>query len=451
MGSVGLSRWLDQQLDPESLADPVGDRIRSIYPEMGRDIAGTRAAQEEFGWDSMFAVGQATLALSIWSTRQLFEVMVEFWNNHLNVTCPSDGVWDNRADYDRTVIRANALGKFSDMLAASAVHPAMLNFLDNRSSTKAHPNENYGRELLELHTVGIGAYGEDEVLASARIMTGWTIDNSSNLAIYRSNRHWTGRVVVLGFSHANSSADGRQVVRDYLDYLSHHELTAQRVCRKLCQRFVSDAPSEDLVASLADTYLANDTAIKPVLRELFSSDEFWSARGKKVRRPMEDITATVRTLGHSLLPTSQSVESVRRGIEALYWMTNDLQHAPLAWSLPTGYPDVAAEWASADLVLGRINAHRSLAEGWWPNQGKLTIVKPQTLLPNPMSSTYGNLIDAMAIRLVGDKLSNASRVAIANFFGKTVTSPIAADDEVRNWRAGTLVTLILNSAAHGVR
>jgi uncharacterized protein (DUF1800 family) len=307
--------------------------------------------------------------------------------------------------------------------------------------------------LLELHTVGIGNYSEAEVLDSARIMTGWTINSSTHLAVYRPNKHYVGPVRVLGFTHANASANGEAVAASYLDYLAHHPLTARRLARKLCLRFVSDSPPDELVDDLANTYLTNDTAIRPVLEKLFASKAFWDSRGQKIRRPMESIVATMRTMGHELLPASSGNDAVRKGVQALYWMTNDLQQAPLGWTLPTGYPDVASEWAAADMTLGKINAYRSIAEGWWPNQAKLTIAKPQTLLPSPLpaTTTYGRLIDILSVRLVGDILPASSQNVIAAFFGKTVNSPVGTKDDVRTWRTGALVSLILNTAAHGVR
>ena len=223
--SRGPGSWLERQLHPGSIPDPQGEAIRSLYPEAGWTVAQVNTAVkagrvERFSWDVMQALGQYTLAMATWSSRQLFEVMVEFWSNHLNVANPSDGAWDNRQDYDRRVIRAHALGRFSDMLAASAAHPAMLEYLNQAESTKEAPNENYGRELLELHTVGVDAgYTEAMVLDSARIMTGYTIqwdDRSPKLREFRYDPsiHWTGKVHVLGFTHRNAAANGRAVVDD---------------------------------------------------------------------------------------------------------------------------------------------------------------------------------------------------------------------------------------------
>src|SRR6185437_9958424 len=132
------------------------------------------------------------------------------------------------------------LGRFADLLVAVSTHPAMLRFLDAASATAAHPNENHGRELLELHTVGIDAgYGENDVLSSARILSGLSIDQGTGEFVYRPDRHWTGQVRVLGFSHPNAHAgDGYQVVLSYLGWLARHPATARRVARRLAVRFV---------------------------------------------------------------------------------------------------------------------------------------------------------------------------------------------------------------------
>ena len=188
-----------------------------------------------------------------------------------------------------------------------------------------------------------------------------------------------------------------------------------------------------------------------MLRTLFASEEFWDSRYAKVRRPAEDLVATMRTLGHTLLPGSAGTRAVRKGVEALYWSSNDLQQAPLAWAPPTGYPDVAAAWASPGLTLAKINSRRCLVEAWWPDDERLSMVAPQSLLPAPMPGTYGGLIDQLSVRLVGDTLPDASRGAIARFFEASPSTVIDAHDDVRSWRAGSLVTLILNSARHGLR
>ena len=200
-------------------------------------------------WDLMFDLGVATLARAAWSERQLFEVMVDFWSNHLNVTNPSSDVWYCRHDWDRTVIRAHALGRFEDMLVASTQHPAMLLYLNNAESNKDLPNENYGRELLELHTVSVDAgYSEDEMRNSVLVLTGFGLDWDTGEFHYNKDDHYVGPVQILGFSAKNgSAAKGYTVVLDYLRYLANHPMTATHIARKLCLRFVSDTPPDSLV------------------------------------------------------------------------------------------------------------------------------------------------------------------------------------------------------------
>jgi uncharacterized protein (DUF1800 family) len=393
----------------------------------------------------MFDLGVATLARACWSRRQLFEVMVDFWSNHLNVTNPSDDPWYCRHDYDRTVIRAHAFGKFEDMLVASAQHPAMLLYLNNAESTKDAPNENYGRELLELHTVSLDAgYSEDEMHASALLMTGFGVDWDTGEFRYWKDDHATGRVRILGFSSANGSASGGYTAGlDYLRYLARHPKTARHIASKLCTRFVSDTPPASLVSALAATYLARGTAIVPVLRQLFRSPEFAASMGQKVRRPMEDVVATVRILGIGPDPSG------RDGMEGLYWMLDDLGNAPLAWAPPNGYPDVAAAWASAGGTLGRWNSHMSLAAHWWPDQ--LTRPPLRSFLPSTLPATHGELVEALAKRLVFRTLPAAQRNAVLSLVGRSPTDPLHKGDEALTWRLPYLMSLILDSPSHATR
>lgn len=232
-------------------------------------------------------MGEATLLRAAWSRRQLQEVMVEFWSNHLNVTCPSSDVWDCRHRFDADVIRPNALGRFSDLLVASSLHQAMLHYLNNDVSTKESPNENFGRELLELHTVGVDAgYSEAEMRSSALVMTGCTTDAVTGEFVYRPRWHYTGPVGVLGWSSASpTGAGGLDVAKAYLRYLAGHRQTALHLARKLAIRFVRDDPSETLIAKVAQAYLDNDTAIAPTLRALFASAGFSGAVPRRAVLP----------------------------------------------------------------------------------------------------------------------------------------------------------------------
>jgi len=381
--------------------------------------------------------------------------MVEFWSNHLHVASPSDGVWDNRQDYDRRVIRPHALGRFADLLVASATHPAMLEYLDQAASTKDAPNENYGRELLELHTVGVGAgYTEAMVLDSARIMTGHTLQWDERSPRFREQRydpaaHWIGRVRVLGFTHPNTRADGRDVAASYLRYLAHHPATARNIATKLVVRFVADDPPAALVDRLASVYRAHGTAIAPVLRALFASTAFRTARATKVRRPYEDLVATLRTLDYRLLPASAGATARRSGPQALYWIASSLRQAPFAWAAPDGYPDVAAAWAGAGGLLDRWNTHLGLAGGWWPAKDRIAGPHLPDLLP--ALTTYGALVDALAVRLTGERLPARDAAAVLTFLDRPAGARVRADDAAVTWDLVRLVALLLDSANHQAR
>lgn len=442
---MGRERWLEEQFHPSSIDDGYcNDLIRQRFPRLDWDI---RKAHDtlDFGWDLMLDLGVATLARACWSERQLLEVMVDFWSNHLNVTNPSDGGWDCRHDYDRVVIRKHALGKFSDMLRASARHPAMMVYLNNAESTKDSPNENYGRELLELHSVGVdGGYDETDMRNSTLVMTGFSVNWETGLFKYYDWAHYTGEVRVMGWSSPNRSAEhGYEVGLDYVDYLAHRPATAEHIATKLVRRFVGDAPEPGLAESLAETYLDHDTAIVPVLRKLFRSDAFRSSVGRKIRRPMQDQVATVRILG--IKPDAHGNE----GMYGLYWMLWDLGDSPMGWVQPNGYPDVADAWRSAGGSIGRWNMHMSLAAHWWPD--KLVLPPLRRLLPGRLPATHGKLVAALAKRLVFRELSDGHRNAVLGFLGRDAGDRLHEDDEAVGWRLPSVVALILDSPYHEVR
>jgi uncharacterized protein (DUF1800 family) len=409
----GRQAWLDKQLAPQNIDDSTCDRlIRERFPRVSWSIPAARDGLEPFSWDLMFELTAATIARAAWSKRQLFESMCDFWSNHLNVSNPSDRVWDNRQDYDRRVIRKHALGRFEDMLIASATHPAMLLYLNNADSTKDNPNENYGRELLELHSVSVdGGYNEQDMRNSTLIMTGFGVNWQQGTFTYTERDHYRGPVTVMGFSDPNPDADGYQVGIRYLKYLANHPSTAHHIAYKLCQRFVSDTPDPTLVDRLASTYLYRETAIVPVLRQLFLSEEFAASIGQKVRRPAEDLVATLRVLGYGPDKTG------KQGMQALVWIANSLGQQPLAWSQPDGFPDVAASWQSAGGTLGRWNT----------------------------------LVDALAKRLVFRTLAPTHRQAVLGFLGRAASDPLDSDDEAVRWRLPYLAALILDSPYHAVR
>ncbi|MGI5242773.1 DUF1800 domain-containing protein [Dactylosporangium sp. CA-139066] len=438
---LGAAAWLERQLNPASIDDAACDAVLSKYTLIQKDIAGVRAlvqggALKSGAWDVMQQLGTAAVARAAWSRRQLFELMVDFWSNHLNVTCPSGEVWDSRGAYD-AIVRRFALGRFADLLKASMTAPAMLSYLDNRSSTKAKPNENYARELMELHTVGL-VYTENDVRDAARLLTGLTVDGKTGLYRFDANQHATGPVTILGWRHDNATAGGGEAAAlAFADMLAAHPATAERIARKLCVRFVSDDPPAALVSRLSQVYLQQNTAIVPVLRALFTSAEFAAANGAKLRTPLEDLAATVRVLG---IGPSADMTAVR----GLYNYLADMGHAPLRWAPPNGYPDVAAAWAAPSGLLIRWNAHLNLAAGWYPKQLTRPVSTLAYLVPS-LPATHGALVDQLATRLVGQPLAPAHAAAVLSFLGKTAASPLKATDPAITGRLPHVVALMLDS------
>jgi uncharacterized protein (DUF1800 family) len=444
----GIDAWLDEQLDPAAIDDSdCQHMVRNKFEWMSWSIAdvmnkiapGTR-------WPFMTELSMATIARATWSKRQLFEVMVEFWNNHLYIQAPSSSVWFARHDYDTAVIRTHALGRFEDMLIASAQHPAMLAYLNNAESTGDNPNENYGRELLELHSVGVEAdYSEQEMFDSALIMTGFTLHADTKLYRYDSYRHYTGPVKVLGFQDDNATrAGGEQVALSYLRYLANHPSTARHLAKKLWFRFISDSPDEAFVQELADVYLSNGTAIKPTVRHLFASSAFQDSIGRKLRRPYEDVIATLRLFGYRPEPGDGT-----DGLRSLHWMMSEIGHAPFAWPLVDGYPDDALSWLSAGSTLNRWNRHYSLAAHWAADD--LPQPPLRSLLPDRLPKTWGAAVDALSRRLVFRPMDDRHKQVVLDFLAVRANDSFDRTDAESRHRMAPVVALILDSPYHGVR
>jgi hypothetical protein len=405
----------------------------------GQVRAWLKANGNEYGWEAMDQLTRVTLGLQAWSRGQVYESVVDFFANHLNVANHSDGVWTTRHTMDRDVIRRYALGSYASMLVASARNPAMLQYLSLASSSKSAINENYGRELLELHTVGIGNYTETDVQNSARILTGRSLDADYNY-LYKPERHWVGPIKVMGFSHVNDSAATGEAAGDaYLRYLAHHPATAKRLAQKLCVHFVSDNPSPTLVAELARIYLRTGTQIVPMLSAILRSTEFWASRGAKVRRPAENLIATVRALGLGPGELDKSLQS-------LHWMSSAVGQVPLDWSAPNGYPAVASAWRSSGSLLNLWAYHRGLSQNWY---GGFAPFDPASLYGAVKPRTSGEAITQLCARLTGSRFPTAHVQALQTFLEEPATTPIA-NSRLR-WYLSHLIPLILDAPQHALR
>ena len=309
MHAAGIDAWLAAQLEPATLPDPQGDAAWAAIPLAQADPATIRASVPA-GLDAAHAFGNATLAQQMWSSRQLFEVVVDSGQPPQRTDTGARS-WDVGSAYHRDVIRA-ALGSFADMLVAAGRHPAMLRYLTADRSKKDSVNENYGRELLELHTVGVASgYTEQDVNGAA---------TSSPAARWSPRRGMPTRAPSLRPRDAlGGTGDGARLQPPQPDpeggldvgdaYLRHLAGTPPPPGPSwLAVRFVSDMPPPALVDRLATAYLEAGTAIVPVLDLLFRSAEFWAAVGQKTRRPAENVAHGVRILG--TVPEGDPVRSI---------------------------------------------------------------------------------------------------------------------------------------------
>lgn len=366
----GGRAWLLGQLRPASIDDSALAGLDGWWPELTWGAARLWDAiptSQNIGGKYVGNYQRYVLQRRIRSQRQVLEVLTQVFENHLNVPAINDPCWVHRMDYGRTV-RAHALGRYADLLRACVLHPAMLVYLNQADATAAHPNENLGRELLEIHTVGVGAFGEEEVKASARLLTGWRVDLKNSWQRYYSLAdHASGAVSVLGFRDPNqptTAAEGQAIVDRYLLHLARHPLTAARVCRKLATKFVGDDVSAAYVDRLAKVYLDNDTAIVPVLLAIVDSPEFAASDGAKLRSPIEDVVATMRVLRVQFARPSTNGSAAN----VLLWISTCAGQSPLAWPRPDGAPVTNASWSAPARMIAAFNMHAQAASGAFPSK-----------------------------------------------------------------------------------
>ncbi|MGF1664468.1 MAG: DUF1800 domain-containing protein [Kineosporiaceae bacterium] len=448
----GTGAWLEAQLDPASVGDPMGDAVRGAFDQLNRpytDFRGDDVNDYELTRD----VQARALALATWSSRQLFEVMVNFWSNHVGVAPRADDTHNRtRADYDNSVIRANALGTFRELLRASGMHPCMMEYLSLNGSHKDNPNENYAREILELYTLGVdGGYTEDDIIELSKGFTGWvvpyrkdgdSINPEGMIPQYVPDRHYVGPFTLLGRTFENPTADsGPAVFEEVTEMLVTSETTARYLSWKLVRHFVADDPTpyEDLIGRMAQAYLSNDTAIVPMLRELFNSPEFAGSDGLKARRPLERYVAMLRLTGPEL------PGNVAEGSRQLFYYTPGMEilgHYP-----PDGYPDVMVEWASAGTALGLFNVARYLLRKD-PGDAGLAGADP-IVAAGPQDHTEVAIEAARAL-LLRDP-TDAELDAVLTVLGSGDVPDTLDNDDVRRWAAEIAGTVLLSSPSHLLR
>jgi uncharacterized protein (DUF1800 family) len=317
-------------------------------------------------------------------------------------------------------------------------------YLDNAVSTASNVNENLGREVLELHTVGIeSGFSEDHVRDSAYILTGYQCDRHDTwVASYSAADHWRGGVEVLGFTDANAASDGRDLSRRYLRYLAHHPSTARRIARRLAVRFVSDDPSAALVTAVAEAFTSSGTDIKATLRALVAHPEFEASAGQKVKTPNEDGVATYRALGVQLSrPTQQD-----SGANAIAFQVGLMGQMPFDWARPDGFPDVAEAWTSASRMIGSWHTHWALAGGLWPKRDA-TYRSVESWLP-PLPARFDDVIDHIARQVTARPATARMTSAVCTYTKVAAGTRISSADDLSRFRLTKLLSVVLDSPTH---
>jgi uncharacterized protein (DUF1800 family) len=409
---------------------------------------------------------QSKLLRAIYSERQLDEVMTDFWFNHFNVFIGKGADRYLLTSYERDVIRPHALGKFEDLLVATAQSPAMLFYLDNwlsvgpdsdfangirrprsyaRSPRYRRPvahqakgkraglNENYGRELMELHTLGVnGGYTQKDVTEVARVFTGWTLKQPKQGSgfTFEERMHEPGEKIVLG---RRIRPKGEKEGLEVLHMLAHHPSTAKFICTKLALRFLSDNPSPALVDKMARTFLKKDGDIREVLATLFYSPEFWSpdAYRAKVKTPLEFVVSAARASGAEI----DDALPLARQLQALGMPVYGMQP-------PTGYPVKSEAWVNSSALLGRMNFALSLTAG----KMKGVQVDPDRFITasNTPPDVQGTLALLETVLLAGD-VSQQTHDTIAAQLEDPKISQRKLDDAARAPNMSMIAGLLLGS------
>ena len=471
--AMGVDKWIDLQLNPSRIDDAPFDQFAARYDILNQDqnqllrqyadaqrerrmVKRDKADSAMMTRDDSMAVRQIGLgrrqfmsqlqservARAVSSNRQLEEVMTDFWLNHFNVYAakgPPEAYY--LVQYERDVIRPNALGKFRDLLESVAKSPAMLFYLDNARSMadSTRPrlmspqrnrfqaqqlpqrlqqvrngglNENYGRELLELHTVGVdGGYTQQDVINVARALTGWTINPPAMGGgfVFRPGMHDAGEKVVLG--HKLAAGRGMEDGEDVLDIISRSPATAKFIATKLARRFISDNPPQSVVDDAAAVFLKTGGDIREVVRTIVTSNEFYSQQAfrSKVKSPFEVVVSAMRAL-------NAQPDSTPRTAGAIAYLGEPL----FGHQAPNGYPETGDAWMNTGAILNRINFGMAVAANRIPGASLASLPGIDTLRNAPR----GTQVDAVVSLLLAGAVSPDTRAVLMK--GENPLAAVAA-------------------------
>ncbi len=463
-----LTAFVDRQLNPSAIDDSAMDtRLANAgYTTLGKSL--TQLWTDHVSSDPVYdvrmrpawEVQRSSLARAVHSNRQLQEVMVGFWHNHFNIALNDFSAGPVYVHYHRDVMRANAFGNFRIMLESVAQSTSMMYFLDNASNTRSGPNENFARELLELHTFGaenylgfmdpfqvppcpedptypIG-YTDVDVYETASAFTGWSVKDGhwqypiedDGTFVYRQAWHDAGPKFVLG-RFLNPEQPAMKDGRDILDRIASHPRVAKFICRKMIRRFVSDKPDQTLVDSAAAIFRQNwqsPNQIALTLRHILLSNAFIHSWGQKNRRPFETIAAALRALGSDWTPRPADGKS-----DEMFWRLASTGNSPYEWPAPNGYPDIGVAWSGSN----------SYAMTWkllnWISETSEASVPMAPILATTRTGvaswTANNLVDFWCQRVLGYIPAASRRQTLVAFMAQNgAATEVIADTDT--WSAG---------------
>jgi uncharacterized protein (DUF1800 family) len=444
-------------------------------PQATQLVAGMRPEQQETIeaiMNPQLVVGgeltEAKVLRAIYSDRQLEEVMTDFWYNHFNVFIGKGPDRYMITAYERDVIRPHVLGKFKDLLVATAKSPAMLFYLDNWESVGPHSelalygnqrrqfrrgpfgmiyqvpprpanknrpsglNENYAREIMELHTLGVdGGYTQKDVTELAKVLTGWSIDQPQRGGGFKFNdrAHEPGPKYIFG---QKINEHGESEGMEMLDILAHHPSTAKFICKKLAMRFVSDNPPQSLIDRMADTFQKKDGDIREVLHTLFTSPEFWSADAyrAKVKTPLEFVASSARASGVDVQNAMPLVQFLNRMGMPLYGMQP-----------PTGYSMKSETWINSAALLTRMNFALQLGTGKLPG----TTLDAHVLLHGQTAPDADAALAVLENGILAGDVSVQTHAVMQKQLNDPQVSQRRLDDTNRAPNYGAIAGLIMGS------
>jgi len=437
VGRVGWARWVDEQLRPKPWTPPAAVAERIAQMKISREALAERlreqvtikkladavandeqkkAAQQAYqkGLNSQAdEAAQRWLLMAVNSPNQVQERLVWFWLNHFSISQNKADLRLFTGDYEAT-LRVRALGKFRDLLEASVMHPAMLRYLDNERNAANQINENYARELMELHTLGVdGGYSQADVQEMARVLTGLglRIDKDDaklrpplqaqyvrvGVTEFNPGRHDQKPKLVIGQSIAPA---GLLEIRQMLDRLSRNPATARHVSAQMAQYFVGDAPPPALVERMAQRWLATDGDIAQVVKTLLTSPEYDATLGQHFKDPWEYVLSATR-----LSYDGNIVVNVQPVLNAL----RQLSEPPFGRETPDGYPMVAAAWDSPGQMTARFDIARNLVGGNGNGNGSLFRIDG---LAAPAQLPRARVESAAWLRAQAPHASEATRQAL---------------------------------------